>query len=134
MSQIANIVIADGAGTPVSHTFEPISSALPAIWRESIDGVPLYGEPEISLNLIRGSSMNTVRAKLMLPVMETITGTTGDGYSAAPKVAYSVQASAEFKLPARSTITERKDLRVLLRNLLADAVMVDAVDSVKPVY
>lgn len=134
MSAIAPIVIADGAATPVQHTYNPITSTMPATWRETGAGLPLVGEPELSMNVIRGASMNTVRVKLKLPVMEAVSGTTGEGYTAAPKVAYSVQATAEFKLPARSTVTERKDLRVLLQNLLAESVMIDAVDSVTPVY
>ena len=49
MANIANIVVFDGAATPVSHTLVPVdvsrdpkTGAIVAIWREQVASLPTY--------------------------------------------------------------------------------------------
>jgi hypothetical protein len=132
--QIANITINDGQATPVAHTFEPIKSTLPALYRESLADVPVIGNGRVSVNNRTTNGLNKVTVLLELPALETATGGNPEGYTAAPAEAYKHQVKAEFILPDRGTVAQRKDLRVLLLNLLANAQIVDLIDELAPPY
>jgi hypothetical protein len=94
MSAIANIVVYDGAATPVSHTLIPISvtrnaGQVEALWREQLAGVPLYGQISVVGRLQKlKSGIYKVTTRVEVPVMESISGQNAAGYTAAPKVAY----------------------------------------------
>lgn len=136
MSAIASITIDDGQATPVSHTFNPIMSS-PATYRENGNAsVPLVGQSDIQLSLVDGKNGPVNRAKLTLriPVLETTTGSSYAGYEAPPKIAYYMQANLTVLLPNRSTGSQRKDLRVLLKNLLSDAQVVSLIDNLEKPY
>lgn len=136
MAQIANIVVADGATTPVNHTFVPISSRPSAMYREQIASLALVGQGvvDISNNSAANASLQRVRVKLALPALETISGENAAGYTASPKVAYTNTVMVEFIMPARGTVQQRKDLRTLVMNLMANAQVIDAVDNLSNPY
>lgn len=136
MSQIAPIVVNDGKTTPVAHTFNPVVSAPEAMYRENISTLPLTGQGVVAVNLKSQpmAALQKVRVKLALPALETVTGQNASGYTAAPKVAYSNEAIVEFILPLRGTVDQRKDLRVMLSNLLKDGQLVDVIDNLNPPY
>lgn len=135
MAQVANIVIADGATTPVNHTFYPVSTD-PARYREALSSLPLVGQGIVEIVNKGGSdaALQRVRMKIALPALEQATGQNADGYTAAPKVAYTNTVMVEFLLPARGTVQQRKDLRVMLSNLLKDAQVIDTVDNLNIPY
>jgi len=66
------------------------------------------------------------------PALETATGANSSGYTAAPKVGYVNRAKVEFMLPDRGLAAQRKDLRVLLVDLLNEPNIVDFIDNVLP--
>lgn len=139
MSAIASITINDGQATPVAHVFNPIQSGPPAIYaRNGLAGVPVVGEEQIVLDLKMGArtsdAVNRVKMSLRVPVLEVPDGGTPSGYTAPPKVAYFEQVNVEFILPNRSTAAQRKDLRVLLTNLLSNAQVVDMVENLTKPY
>ncbi len=136
MAQIANIVIADGATTPVNHTFSPIASLPIAAYRESIASLALVGQGRVSIknSSPANASLQRVRLTLELPALETASGQNAEGYTAAPKVAYTNSVSVDLILPARGTVQQRKDLRIMLSNLLKDAQVVDAIDNLATPY
>ena len=136
MSAIANIAIQDGQATPVTHTFIPIKSGVEAQWRENRADLPLVGQPTISsvLKLNSRNGLNRVRLVLNLPALEAVAAANSQGYVAAPKVAYSNRVTIEMVLPSRGTASQRKDLRVLTRNLLADPAIVDMIDNLSTPY
>lgn len=136
MSAIANIAINDGKAQPVTHTFIPIKSGLEAQWRENNPGLPLVGQPTIVsvLKLNSQNGLNRVKLVLDLPALETATAANSAGYTAAPKVAYSNRVTIDMVLPSRGTDSQRKDLRILARNLLADPVIVDLIDNLSTPY
>lgn len=136
MSAIANIAILDGQGTPATHTFYPVQSDPIALYRENLPALALIGQGTASLE-IRSKvhdSLQRIRVVLALPALETATGANANGYTAAPRVAYTNTATVDFILPARSTAAQRKDLRVLLSNLLLDAQVIDTVDNLNRPY
>lgn len=134
MSQIVPIVLTDAKSTPVDHTFNPVQSGPTSTYVEDGAGLPQVGESELTIFVNRGQMMSTVRGQLRVPVLEEAAAGSGSGYVAAPKVAYYVQASCEFKCPPRSDEAIRKDARTMLIGLLQAATFVDAVDRLSTPY
>lgn len=135
MAQIANIVVNDGATTPVAHTFIPVQTAPQAIYREGITSLPIVGQGTIQLKGgVPGAALQRVKMTVALPALETATGSNSDGYTAAPKVAYTNTVQLEFLLPSRGTAQQRKDLRVMLSNALLNSQIVDAIDNLNLPY
>jgi len=137
MAAIADIVIADGEATPVNHTFKPIyvrneDGAQVAFYRESMTGVPVDAQPTLKLTqkkLPKGG-VYRLSARVEVPVMESVSGQNSAGYTAAPKVAYTVTAEAVIYSPERSTAQQRKNDRALLWNLLANSACISLLDDV----
>lgn len=123
MTQLANLVLADGQGTPVNHTFSEQSAFPLAMWSEKT-GIAI-GEARISISQSRPSktrrSQKTV-ARIEVPILETISGDAG-GYTPAPRVAYTMWAEVSFVAPDRSTTAQRSDLFAFTKNLLAQAMV-----------
>ena len=135
MAQIANIVVKDGAATPLDHTFIPIATAPKAMYREGISNLPLVGQGQVMIgSAVPGAVLQRVKMTLALPALETVTGQNADGYTAAPRVAYTNTVQVEFILPSRGTAQQRKDLRVMLSNLLMNGQVIDSVDNLNAPY
>lgn len=139
MAAIAPIVINDGQATPVAHTYNPIQTGELATYKRNGDtSVPVVGFESILLSLkeANGSSEAVNRAKftLRIPVLETPSGGASSGYVAPPKVAYFLMAQLEFILPNRSTAAQRKDLRVLCANALANSQVVALIEQLERPY
>lgn len=136
MSAIAKIAIQDGAATPVTHTFSPVQSDPDAIYRENQASLPLIGQGRvvIAFRSRPADALQRVRVQLELPVLETATSANSSGYTAAPKVAYTVTAVTDLILPARSTAAQRRDLRILLSNALLNDQVVDAIENLNRPY
>lgn len=123
MALISNIVLADGV--PANHTFSPveIDAQRIATFREA--GTTLIGRPEITLQLRANgaNSVNRVKGVIRLPVLATpVAGVN-------PAVAYTLTGSFDLSLPLFSTVAERKNIRVLVANLLANALVIDMSDN-----
>lgn len=123
MSQIANLVAFDGAATPVSHTFLPVSvvrekDEVIADWREAIASVPVYAQPRVTMKLKRmGSGVYRVSSRVSVPVMETVGSQNAAGYTAAPKVAYENTVETTGYFHERSDLTGRRLVRQLAINI-----------------
>lgn len=126
MSNIANVVLFDGAATPVSHTFVPVSvtrqgSKITALWREQLVGVPLEGQVSLQTELEQlKSGVWHYTATVSVPVMESVAGNNAAGYTAAPKVAYVNTERFTGFHSRRSSITERRLARQLLINWMGN--------------
>jgi len=94
MSQIADITVFDGAATPVSHTLKAISvtrnkGEVLAEWRENTASIPVYAQVRCAMRISKSKAgVYRVETKVVVPVMESISGQNSAGYTAAPKVAY----------------------------------------------
>jgi len=125
MSQIANIVAFDGAATPVSHTFVPISvtrdnlGVVTALWRENLTGVPVYACPSFKMATQKlKSGVYKVDCRVEVPVMESVSGQNAAGYTAAPRVAHVETAQCSFFMHERSDLVGRRLARQLIINIL----------------
>lgn len=131
MSVMATFSVADGASTPVTHALQPETDS-PATWVDS-DAAKLYKHLQSSLVITRkkaqsASGINRVKVTLHVPIG-------GDGVTVpANEVSRFGSATVEFLLPAKGTKQERKDIRVLLMNALANAQLIDMVDELNAAW
>jgi hypothetical protein len=124
MSAIAAITVFDGAASPVSHTFTPISvtrvnGKVIAEYREALVSVPAYAQPRITLTLERlKSGVYRSEMRTVVPVMEAILNQNAAGYTAAPKVAYENTVVVSGLFHERSDITGRRLVKQMVANLM----------------
>jgi len=124
MSAQADIVINDGATTPVAHTFSKRGATMDlAIWKDLSSGMDI-GLPYITQSLKKfgkgATAENKLDLRIVVPILETISGSDG-GYTPSPKPAYQMMARLEVKCPVRSTLQNRKDIVAYVTNLMAIA-------------
>jgi hypothetical protein len=132
MAAIGNIVINDGQGTPVAHTFSPsqVSSEVVS-YHDRVLGVVL-GYPELSLSQklsANGTGSIKQSLRISVPVLETVTGSTGEGFAPKPTLAYKERAFVEVYHDPRSSLQERKNLNAYLKNALANAAWTTLVEN-----
>jgi hypothetical protein len=137
MPQIGNIVINDGATTPVAHTFGPVGITGPlASYADRVGGISV-GYPIITASLVNPSKTSRnykARLKIVMPVLETISNSTMSGIAPAPTKAYDLTADITFIMPERSSLQNRKDILAFAKNLLANAVTTALVENNETVY
>lgn len=122
-----NITIADGATTPVNHTFTP--SGLDgakglAQFTERTDGV-FVGEPKLDVTVRPVTKGQPTRKVVLLLTLPKRTTDVNGNVS----VTYENLGKAEFTYSATSSTQERKNLRVLLSNAMINALVAQVVDN-----
>lgn len=123
MSAIANITVFDGAAVPVSHTLLAVSvtrekGVVTALFRENLASVPVYAQISCTMKIERlNSGVYRVESRVVVPVMESITGQNAAGYTAAPKVAYENTVVTTGLFHERSDATGRRLARQLAVNI-----------------
>jgi len=124
MANIASITVFDGAATPVSHTLNAVSisrqqdGTIVALWREGLTGLPVEAQvrAEMRQKVLKSGVVET-RTRVVVPVMESISGQNAAGYTAAPKVAYEdTQEWVNYAHP-RSTVTSRRLAKQIPTNI-----------------
>lgn len=144
MGAVANIVLADAAGTPVNHTFIPLGTDTKGVWwYEDQTGTASIGYNRISLQLIRagnpapgsnsGDRMNRVKIGIHTPTLETL-GTNDAGVTPPPQVSYVNRVNMEFVLPEQNNLQNRKDLRKYAQFLCVEPQVVAMVETLQNVY
>jgi hypothetical protein len=123
MSAIANIAAYDGAATPVLHTLLPVSvtreaGVVEALYRENVSGVPVYAQVWCKLRLsISKAGIYRAETRVVVPVMESVSGQNAAGYTAAPKVAYELSEQKIAFFHERADNVGRKLLQQLALNI-----------------
>lgn len=124
MSNIANITVFDGAVTPVSHTLVPVfqgkdaDGVVNALWREQLASLPTEAQVRIEMKQRKlKSGVIETRTRVVVPVMESVSGQNSMGYTAAPRVAYEDAAESVSYAHPRSTIAGRRLAKQILTNL-----------------
>lgn len=136
MAAIATITIADGVTpTAVNHVFQPIQTN-PALYkRTGVADQPAAAMERVQANLkqaVGTNGLNTVELVLAVPVLEQTSGGSSTGYVAPPAIAHEMKAKVTFYLHGRSVIAGRRDLRVMLSNMLKDPQIIDLIDNLTP--
>lgn len=138
MPAIANIVLNDGKSTPVAHTFTPQTGQVavePSLLFNKAAGI-FVGFEKLTALVRRSESNKTTRVSIQIsqPTLAVTAPSTGSGIQPNPTVAYTTIGKIDFVLPDSCTYQDRKDIRVLLSNALLNAVLLDAIDNMAPVY
>jgi len=125
MSAIANIAAYDGtSGVQILHTFVPVSvsregpNKVRSQWRETGLAVPTIAQPRLDMVLEKlKSGIYRLERRLVIPVMESISGQNSAGYTAAPKVAYENTDIYIGFFSERSDVAGRRLIRQLGVNI-----------------
>lgn len=125
MAQQADITVFDGAATPVSHLLKTVDNKVLsdgtrlAIWRENVTTLPTEAQVRAELRQrVHPSKVTETRLKVVVPVMESVSGVNASGYTAAPKVAYEDTFEQVSYAHPRSTPTSRQVAAQMLKNIL----------------
>lgn len=124
MSIMTDLVVYDGAATPVSHTLKAISvrtekGVTEALWREANASLPTEAQISVALKTRElPSRVTQVEMRTNVPVMEATNGANAAGYTAPPKVAYVDSFVSMGYFHPRSTETGRRLARQLHVNAL----------------
>jgi hypothetical protein len=136
MSAIANIVLADSV--PVNHTFAPVSIDKQDVarWADRSGGIAL-GFPTLSQSLAIPTKTNRnykLITKVVVPTLEVTSPSTSSGIQPAPTLAYNTTFSLTGTFTERSTTLQRKDAFAFFKNMMANAVVQNAVENFEAVY
>lgn len=138
MSAFASIILADGAATPVNHTFSPVTidGAGVAKLADRSTGIPI-GFPVVTMSIRSPSKTSRnfkVVAKVVVPTLEVTSPSTATGIQPAPTKAYEHFGELSFILPDRGTEAERANVLAYVKNLIASSVFSDAVKKFETIY
>jgi len=134
MASIANVVLADGQASPANKTFTPKDcTSLVATWTDRTSGIAI-GQPQLTLAMLESKDSTRVTVKVSVPTLETTSTDGVAGYVAAPKVAYALFGKAEFVLPNRASLQERKNIQAFVKNVLANAFVTKAIEEFERPY
>lgn len=137
MSAISNVVINNGANTPVSKTFSPslVSTNL-VRWDDRSGGI-ILGFPKVSISNRmpnKNAKSYKVTCKVEVPILEQTSASTASGIQPAPTLAYTLVGVLDLIMPERSTLSERKDLLAFVKNFIANAAISTAVENFEMPY
>lgn len=136
MAALGNITIAKAGGTNVVFSPVGLNGGL-ATYRARAETSDLIGQKTLTISVTppsKSSALFKVRAKITVPVLDTPTEPDASGFTPAPRKAYDVSADVVFLLPSASSQAARDDAYTLLRNLLVDEALENAVSELESIY
>lgn len=135
MTAQANVVLANGAGTPVNKTFAPKGALRSptgkdvALWREqsavNAEGFFSLTEQHSDPN---GNRIEKFRYVIEIPTLETV-GTNDAGITPAPSVAYVTTGVIEVWMSTRASQAELDDIVAFVKNFAATSYFSDAITN-----
>jgi hypothetical protein len=137
MSTAVDMVLADGASTPVNKTFVPIKVTSDLVTFNSSDYSTVSGEvyaarPVITLgNRLPTNKNGNYKATLRvrIPICESSEVSAGIGTSLARPVAYTLTANIDVIIPSLASKSEVDDLLAFVSNSLANAQVVSTMSD-----
>lgn len=137
MGAIANLVLSDGAATPVAHTFAPLNVIGDvATYVDRATGITI-GYPMVKITITQPTKalkLTKVRTRVTMPVLEVLTASTYNGITPAPTKAYDLTFDSTFFLPERSTLQNRKDILAYAKNYLASSLVSSIIQDQESIY
>lgn len=133
MPEQTSFAIADGQLVPVTHTFTPLG--VQQVGKEMVAKFMNRGSASIAsgaerltgYQVLKTTGGFSTRWRLSLPIVQTISGI--------PTVARTGNATLTLGFDPDSTEQERKDLRTMVRNALADGTQLStSIDQALPIY
>lgn len=138
MSQVTSIVLTDDTPvTPVNRTFNPAKQDGDVYrYDNRANGIVAgYDSLTTSMRLPTKALKSTkIVLRLSTPILEATSPSTSTGIQPAPTVAYVVAGELVFNLPERSSAQNRKDLLKMMRDLIDESLVTDAVVDYNQTY
>ena len=137
MGQISTITLTDGASTPVARAFKPARRDGSLYeYHNRANGIAAgYDKVFVEYRLPTKQLKSTkVAFKLVTPTLEQTSASTATGIQPAPQKAYECIGKLEFVLPERSNQQDRKNVLTMLRDLIDEQLVTDAVETLDPIY
>jgi hypothetical protein len=129
MPAITALTINDGQGTPVSHTFSPVTTnGSLAKWADRSPSIP-SGFRTISFEVLPPSgprTTNKLQAGFMLPTVATV--------DTVDQVVRYSSGQVTLNIHPDATLQERKDFLAYLVNFFGEADVISAVENLEPFY
>lgn len=132
---LGNLVINNGASTPVAKTFSPVQELPIAIFKDKTGGISI-GMPAVTISTSAASAKrpsNKWNVRVSVPVLETAAGAGSGGYTPPAKVAYTLLADVNVVAPDRSTADQRADVLAFAYNALQTAMVKGVIKDLNPV-
>lgn len=123
----ATIVLADAEATPVNHTFTPVQDGPVAKFVNSTGATLLSGQETLAVEVHRPKT-DAAQGEARVVTWDPVEGNV-DGQM---KVLRGLSATTTFKFPPGTTIQERKNLRKMHANALANADILSAIENMVP--
>jgi len=134
----ADIILADGQTTPVTHTFSPVTIDKNGVaFHADRSGGIALGYPTVSLltrQPVNGSRAVKVIGKVVLPVLDVTSPSTATGIQPAPSKAFDVIFAFDFTLPERATLAQKSDVLAYARNLIQTTLVGNMVKDGTSIY
>lgn len=123
MASFKNLTLNDGAATPVAHIFATKSNDNQvSVYEDRVGGVPI-GYAKNIIRISETTEQRTIKVDIVVPILEAVSGSNASGFTPAAKVAYQNIGKLEFRVSARSTTQQRKDIVAFVQNMAADALL-----------
>lgn len=129
MPALGTITINDGESTPVAHAFAPVTTDGARAKLANRSATSPLGFETLAIEVIEPKSAGqayAVRVTGYDPVIATVDGT--------DQVVRFNSFELKMNFSGQSSAQERKNARVMLQNLLANATMVTVIESLEPIY
>lgn len=134
----STITLTDGAITPINHAFQPVPAKGDVLrWIDrTVTTVPVGQDMLTLLQRTPSKQSKNYRFswKLQKKTLEQTSPSTGSGIQPAPTLAYENLAIVEFVVNERSTLAERKDLLIQMRDLMTEAIGTSLVQDLDLIY
>lgn len=128
MPTFMNLVLKNGASTPVDKTFMmKTNDNRVSLWEDRSGGVPI-GYPTVRLQTNDTKSVRKVKISIAVPSVESGQPDVS-GFTPAPRVAFVHRMTAEFFLPMQGNNAQRADILAFALNSLKDASIASVVTS-----
>lgn len=143
MAAVANIVLNDAETTPVAHTFNPARQGIVGSSqvtdfedRAANTGIPV-GFYRVNLDFSRPTKDRKsyrIGLKLHTPILENVSNSTVSGIAPAPTISYTPMVDCTVVIPDRASLQNRKNLPKMFYELLNNAQVVAAIESLDAPY
>lgn len=129
MPAIAALSINDGLGTPVAHSFAPVTTnGTVAKWADRSPSIPA-GFRTISYEVTGPNgtrTTNKLQSGFMIPTVAAVDGSD-------QVVRYS-SGQVTLNIHPEATLQERKDLLAYMTNFMSNATVKSSVENIEPFY
>lgn len=117
MPNIANLVLKNGASTPVDKTFMvKLNDNRASLFEERSGGVPI-GYPTIRVQTSDTKAVRKVTISIAIPTLE-VPAPAANGFTPSTRVNRTHRSKHEFLLPQNGTDAERRDLLAFHLNVM----------------